>query len=143
MCCLFFSYGILFSLFVLSGTCKFEHLIPDILEWQAVLLHVNQMMEAVYKCQKIWQYLLPLFTSNDIRLQMVVSAGHFDVCDDELQQVLTNKLTKHKVNIELQTIPLTCIEVAVVEQKKAHSLIDTMQECIVKLETVKNKLHSW
>ncbi len=114
----------------MRGTCRFEHLIPSIVEWYDILMNISNTIVSIHECQKIWKYLYPLFTSPDIRLQMVVSAANFDVSDDELQKIL-KKMMKS-----------TCTNLCQ-NKENTTNIIKTIKECKERLELIKAKLYFW
>ena len=57
----------------MKGSCRFEALIPIILQWEITLNQIDQILISVNECQKLYIYLFPLFTNLEIRSQMGLS----------------------------------------------------------------------
>ena len=128
------------SIYSMKSTVKFESLVPKIVQFETKLNQLSEIMVHVLKCQSLWNYLVPLFMNQNLRCQMVISSGKFDIADDLFQTTL-QKLTG--TTIGLQGAVFDNIMTVVQNDLKKKSIVLKMTECIELLEEIRSKLSAW
>lgn len=56
--------------------------------WESRLNHMSELIEEIFKCQRTWMYLEPIFASDDIHKQMPAEGALFRDVDSLWKQTM-------------------------------------------------------
>jgi dynein heavy chain len=74
----------------MRGSPYIKPLLEKVLEWEAKLNQIQEVMDEWLACQRTWLYLEPIFSSADITRQMPVEARRFAAVDGVWRKVMAS-----------------------------------------------------
>ncbi|XP_050529641.1 dynein axonemal heavy chain 3 isoform X2 [Daktulosphaira vitifoliae] len=111
----------------MHGSAYIKPFEADMDDWEKKLVLMQEILDLWIGVQRIWMYLGPIFSSEDINRQMPEEARNFRVVDAIWRQIMINTANKRKV----------------LEATAYSNMLQSLQNCSVMFEQIQKGLNEY